>query len=751
MADVLAVKRYLTDTFICQITGETASADFPYIFDILLTDGVHKRKFLLSPALNSLVCKNILRVGSTIEVKEVRPVMGHAHILLLFEISVKNLRTVAGDFPFWPYASEREKQDVPFISSRGSYLSLWNSVDPHGQPWESYSVKSLDEDEAVKFRRDRWKLENISSKHVGMKCSFVVCGRVITKSRLVHFGKPKDCGKLFPFMFNFVIQDETATIPVVAWEDMCVKLFKTIHVGDILTVQRYKVKQKYQRMISLVQSPVPQLTQAHIHKLQSLTSSTKGMIPCPLTASSQQIEISLMNNSVVRLISVAHANSLGLKILPVVYKFVQISELQHLADNIILDVMGVVTFVGQWERLRQAAEVSKTCPDLWSFRWVAINDESTTKSILLQLFACSNPMAWNAVEQGKVLVCTRCLISSSVTSSRGKPARTIFLTTTTDSQIYVAPSSIGASRRGPFCHTSRYVDVVTWSVSEEGKKSVAHGCVAGSLSFPPYPTSLQELQDKVTLELTSISSIPSILEKLHYRERCSIVIQGSIVGFKLVMPHHSQSGCYRETEGGSISEVRQSNYSQQSEMAVEKSETDSDNLQSDDTGDVEKINPSKRARLSDKYSPKSNPQSKQVTPQWTVVTDTRIESDNVSFETLPDPVISAKKPFGHWIVTVQGNTDSAVLNLIFLPVWPELEPWRSYAPVLCPDTNKDSTIIDMLALGVAPPIPVSLSECTVDIQEIGQQVEGQSFLFVVDMISYGSDNVELILRRGFPV
>ena len=437
-ADVLAVNRYLTDTFLRQITGEMPSEDFPYAFDILLTDGVHKRKFLLSAALNSLVCKNILRAGSTVEIRERRPLTGHAHVLLLCRLSVENQGTVAVDLPFWPYASEREKQDVPLISSRGSYLSLWNSVDPSGKPWEEDSVKSLGRNEAAKFLKERWKLQHISSRHVGMKCSSVIIGRVITKSRLVHFGKPKDTNKVFPFLFNIVIQDETGTIPVVVWEELCVKLFKTIHVGDILAVQRYKVKPKYQRTIPLVQSQVPQLSQVHVHKPQSLASSTQGIIPCQSTEPSQGtdlVEISLINSSVVRLISNTHANSLGLKMSPVAYKFVPIFDIRHVPDNVILDVVGVVTFVGQWERLRQTVEGSKTCPDLWSFRWVAVKDESSTKSILLQLFACSNPMAWNALEPGKVLVCTRCLISSSVTSSRGKPARTVFLTTTTDSQV----------------------------------------------------------------------------------------------------------------------------------------------------------------------------------------------------------------------------------------------------------------------------------------------------------------------------
>ena len=67
----------------------------------------------------------------------------------------------------------------------------------------------------------------------------------------------------------------------------------------------------------------------------------------------------------------------------------------------------------------------------------------------------------------------------------------------------MTPSSVGASRRGPFCHASRFVDVMTWSVSEDGRESAAYACVAGSLSFPPYPTTLEELKDKATLEASN--------------------------------------------------------------------------------------------------------------------------------------------------------------------------------------------------------------------------------------------------------
>ena len=47
--------------------------------------------------------------------------------------------------PFCEKCSEREKSDCPLVTSRGSYLSLWNTQDPCGCYWERQGnfVKSI--------------------------------------------------------------------------------------------------------------------------------------------------------------------------------------------------------------------------------------------------------------------------------------------------------------------------------------------------------------------------------------------------------------------------------------------------------------------------------------------------------------------------------------------------------------------------------------------------------------------------------
>lgn len=444
-ADVLAVNRYISDTSFSDTTRQTPPAeDFPYTYDILLTDGEYKRKCLLSVTLNPLVRKNILCSGSTVVVRKLLPIATPTlSLIMICDVTVVKQNGIPlQDPPFWPGASEREKRDVPLVSSRGSYLSTWNSVDPFGQQWNQQTLLQLDRKEAAKFLSDRWKLERLTSGRLGRKCESMICGRVVSKSRLVHFGKPRDSRRPFPFMFNVVIQDETSRLPVVIWDELCVKLFKGIHVGDVLALKRFKVKPRYQRAIPSIQSQLPQLLQTREHEPKSSSSTnTQASLAPPSSKSSTVsglVEISLLDNSVVRLISPTLFNSLELNIPPVSYKFVPLSDVRHIPDNILLDMVGLVTFVGRWERSRQDVNVTKTCADLWSWRWVAVKDESSAKSVLLQLFACSNPLAWNALEPGKVLVCTRCRVCSIVASSRGKPARMVFLTTTSDSQVGIS-------------------------------------------------------------------------------------------------------------------------------------------------------------------------------------------------------------------------------------------------------------------------------------------------------------------------
>ena len=433
IADVMAIKRYLPDLTFHYTTGEIPFVDFPYAYDILLTDGEYKRKCLLSVHLNALVHKNVLRVGSTIEIMDTRFLKSPHSILLLCNILVVNQRDAAlPDVPFWNGASHYERTDAPLVSSRGCYLSLWNSVDPSGQHWDRHSIQCLDRESSARFLAERLKMERLTSRDIGRVSVRGIVGRVVNKTRIVHFGKSRDLRNPFPFVFNFVLQDETASLPVVVWNELCVKLFKSIHVGDVVAVRRYKVKPRYQRSYSIVQRQFSELSQ-----IQSQTSDTQTVQTATSNAfGNRLVEVSLMDSSVVCQIPLSICTALHLDFPSVVHTFVPFSDVHHMPDNIFLDVVGMIIFVGRWERSRRDVDVvTKTCPDLWSWRWVAVMDNSSRKSILLQLFACSLPMAWNALKPGKVLVCTQCRICSITSCSRGKPARTVFLTTTCDSQV----------------------------------------------------------------------------------------------------------------------------------------------------------------------------------------------------------------------------------------------------------------------------------------------------------------------------
>ena len=124
---------------------------------------------------------------------------------------------------------------------------------------------------------------------------------------------------------------------------------------------------------------------------------------------------------------------LRLRLPPIGHRFVDLDILYHVPDNVVLDVIGLVVYAGRPVRMRKVPG-TKT-PGFFTMRWVALRDSSSTRVTMLELYACSDPQAWEAVVPGRILVCTNVRVKSLVSNSKGLPARLVYLTTTENSQV----------------------------------------------------------------------------------------------------------------------------------------------------------------------------------------------------------------------------------------------------------------------------------------------------------------------------
>ena len=160
---------------------------------------------------------------------------------------------------------------------------------------------------------------------------------------------------------------------------------------------------------------------------------------------------------------------------------------------------------------------------------------TSSKPIILHIYACSQPEVFDSIAPGKVLVCARMLLKIEVQDSRHQ--RFCFLTTTRESQLYVLkqPSNVNGK---PIAGSHAVNKVIKWRQSEDSKQLLRRSCKGGYFSFPPLPNSL-ELYKRTFLperpmDLITTVNLGLILKELHFREHVQLHIQGIVVALEFV-------------------------------------------------------------------------------------------------------------------------------------------------------------------------------------------------------------------------
>ena len=244
---VLDIYRYAVDK-----SFPILDPNFSDAFDIVISDGRYKTKCLLSTSLNCLVYEHKLRKNSIVTVSEYSSLIDEKSLeqtpyVILQRIEVvdfapENTEDQAeGDIEFCDHATPNEKQEKPLAASRGYYLPLWNDEDYFGAKW--LSDPNLTPSNPITHAITIFDLDSFWK--VLSRPFPALIGRIVSKSRLNHYGKATDDKRKYPYQAYLELEDRTGTVSVCIWSSFCVLLYNYLQVGDILAILNYRVARKF--------------------------------------------------------------------------------------------------------------------------------------------------------------------------------------------------------------------------------------------------------------------------------------------------------------------------------------------------------------------------------------------------------------------------------------------------------------------------------------------------------------------------
>ncbi|KAK2828450.1 hypothetical protein Q5P01_019484 [Channa striata] len=517
---VLALQRYLSE----QTEGQQQPGGYSY--DVTVTDGVWRAKCFVHPRLNHLVHTNCLRTGTDVTITQCSFVynerrLGHGYMC------IENVRCGAemssvlprikdvGSLPMLvKHGMERSavlQSDVPLHVSRKHYLSLWNTDDPEGDIWTSGSPSS----ETVLDVSRITLLCSLESSFRNAWKSLPLLVKIIHKSRLRYYGK-FGLKIDYPYQAYFEVADQSGTMSLVLWNELCPEFYQRLNVGTVLYLQNYTLKQSYSNRSR------PQMDH---HRLKSFNS----------------IEICLNPRNPASVITVVSPKS----VLPqwglpeVSYQFTTRSELEKIANNSACDIIGLVTFVGRVERVKNKG--SKGQEKYWTYRWVHAVDGTSNHPFILEVFSSSQPEIFSSICPMTYLVCTQmrvCQVEGSLP----------YLTSSCETQMFIT----GYHKGQPYVSDPKVKSFIQWTKTLKDNIVLQKTAVGGHYSYPhPPKTFTQSVNDaSVQVPLVAAADLKMEMETLQYREHKKLAIQGQITAIRYVkVQNESQVAEGKEVPG----------------------------------------------------------------------------------------------------------------------------------------------------------------------------------------------------------
>ncbi|XP_043561081.1 RPA-related protein RADX isoform X3 [Chiloscyllium plagiosum] len=511
---VVSIQRYLRGPG----NEERSRSASSYLFDVTVTDGITHVKCHLAPALNSLVHWNCLRAGRGIHITRCSLVHDEKRLnrcflqiealelaaaycdpsLSILSLSIEPLRSLT--------ASQRGRDllrtlqtEAPLRVGRHHYLPLWNNNDPCGREWigsktppflnvplEGFGLISL-QDLSMTWRTN-----------VGFPRILV---RIMHKSRLRYYGRPQ---MDFPYQAYFEVADQSGMMPLVLWNSLCPEWYQSLHVGTVLLLHRYSVKDSYQmRTWATPRDP----------QIKSLRT-----IEICLNPRDPRAEIQIVPHQQVKA---------EWRLPDIKYNFITRLELDQLSEGFTCDIIGLVTFVGRCQRIRK----EDSSEDFYLYRWVHAVDGSTEQPFVLELFATSQPETFQQIHPMTYLVCTQMRLVRELRPG-GVITTVPYLTTSNESQISIS----GHHKGQPYTKDPKVQGFIRWVKGQHEKDVMKSSVIGGYYSFPPAPKLFQEYCKNLDAEalLTSTSELKKEIESLHYKEHKRLILQGTIVAVQYI-------------------------------------------------------------------------------------------------------------------------------------------------------------------------------------------------------------------------
>ncbi|XP_010220053.1 PREDICTED: uncharacterized protein CXorf57 homolog [Tinamus guttatus] len=325
--------------------------------------------------------------------------------------------------------------------------------------------------------------------------------RVLHKSRLRYYGKP-DKKLDMPYQAYFEVADGSGMMSMVLWNSLCPEWYNSMKVGTVLLLEQYAVKNSY-----------PFKTQPTPGDSQMKRFAT---IEISLNVRDPPTKISIIPEDMVK-------PEWGLP--EVKYRFITRSELDALPNNHSCDVIGLVTFVGRAERARKREHGE----DFWLYRWVHAIDGTSDQPFILELFATSQPDVFEHIHPMTYLVCTQMRVVRDITEN---PSKTIYLTTSNESQIFIT----GWHKGQPYIKDTKVKNFIQWIKTQREADQMKKTVIGGYYPFPRPPDNFLRYckNSKVESILKAIGEMGSEIEDLHYREHKRIAIQGIISAIRYI-------------------------------------------------------------------------------------------------------------------------------------------------------------------------------------------------------------------------
>ncbi|KAG5284368.1 hypothetical protein AALO_G00025940 [Alosa alosa] len=501
---VISVERYLAPSNVNAKTDNISCTDV-YAYDLIVTDGLWQVKCKLSTSLHNLLLRNILRSGIHVRILELVLIYDERRLGQSF-VRINNLECTSGvsdvfltvknldALSVWTNNDARTlsiiKMDLPLDAGRKHYLPLWNNEDPHGTVW-SPNCSPVD----VVFDVSKICLvADLEFFYVRGKPPRPILVRVMHKSRLRHYGKPTTSID-FPYQAYFEVADQSGVISMVLWNEVCVEWYHKLNVGTELYLNRYTLKQAYQ------QRSRPKMN----NSLMFFNS----------------IEISLNPESAVMSVIPPRKVQPQWCLPEVSYLFHTRSEIENLCNNTVVDVIGLVTFVGRTERLRSRGNA---VPDrFWTYRWVHAVDGTSESPFILEIFSTSQPDMFNSIHPMALLVCTQMRVCCEQGSHR-------YLTSSAETQVFTT----GYHKNQPYQSQPKVKAFIQWVKTQKDRDILAKCTVGGYYCCPsPQPTfTLNTDQSSAETKILALEDLKRELDSLQYREHKRVIIQGHIMTVK---------------------------------------------------------------------------------------------------------------------------------------------------------------------------------------------------------------------------